>query len=46
MAQWLRLCAPNAADPGSIPGQGTRSRMPQLKITCAAAKTQHSQIKR
>ena len=46
VVQWLGLCAPNAGDPGSIPGQGTRShmlqprvRMPQLKILCAATKT-------
>ena len=32
MALWLRLCTPDAGAPGSIPGQGTRSRMPQLKI--------------
>ena len=45
MVQQLRLCAPNAGDPGSIPGQGTRSHMPQLrvhkqqlKIPCAATK--------
>ena len=45
VVQWLRLCAPNAAGPGSIPGQGTRSHMPQLrvhmlqlKILCAATK--------
>ena len=25
VAQWLRLCAPNAGGLGSIPGQGTRS---------------------
>ncbi|TEA42458.1 hypothetical protein DBR06_SOUSAS1810269, partial [Sousa chinensis] len=29
MVQWLRCCAPNAGGPGSIPGQGTRSHMPQ-----------------
>ena len=29
---------------GSIPGQGTRSHMPQLKIPSAAAKTWSSQI--
>ena len=23
MVQWLRLCAPNAGDMGSMPGQGT-----------------------
>ena len=26
-AQWLRLRTPNAGDPGSIPGQETRSHM-------------------
>ena len=29
---------------GSVPGEGTRSHMPQLKISCATTKTQHSQI--
>ncbi|TEA42716.1 hypothetical protein DBR06_SOUSAS1610239, partial [Sousa chinensis] len=28
---WLRLHAPNARGLGSIPGQGTRSRMLQLR---------------
>ncbi|TEA33197.1 hypothetical protein DBR06_SOUSAS8010046, partial [Sousa chinensis] len=36
VVQWLRLCAPNARGPGSIPGQGTRTHMPQLKILHAA----------
>ena len=36
VVQWLRLCAPNAGDLGSIPGQGTRSR--------ATTKTWRSQI--
>ena len=40
MVQWLRLHAPNAGGPGSIPGQGTRSHMPQLKILSAAMKTE------
>ena len=31
--------------PGSIPGQGTRSHMSQLKILPAATETQHSQTK-
>ena len=31
MVQWLRLHAPNAGRPSSIPGQGTRSYMPQLR---------------
>ena len=32
MVRWLRLCAPNAGGPGSIPAQGTTSCLPQLKI--------------
>ena len=28
---WLRLRAPNAGGLGSIPGQGTRSRIPKLR---------------
>ena len=31
VVQWLRLCAPNAGGPGSIPGQGSRSHMQQLR---------------
>ena len=38
VVQWVRLCTPNAGGQGSIPGQGTRSHMPQLKIPHAAAK--------
>ena len=34
VVQWLRLHAPNAAGIGSIPGQGTRSRKPQLRAAC------------
>ena len=45
VVQWLRLHDPIAGGPGSIPGQGTRSHVPQLKILPAATKTQHSQIK-
>ena len=33
--QWLRPHAPNAGGPGSIPGQGTRSYMPQLRVSAA-----------
>ena len=33
VVQRLRLHAPNAGGRGSIPGQGTRSCMPQLKDT-------------
>ena len=38
MVQWLRLHAPSAGGPGSIPGQGTGSRMSHLRILHAAAK--------
>ena len=31
VVQWLALQAPNAGDPGLIPGRGTRSHKPQLK---------------
>ena len=51
VAQWLRLWAPNVGALGSIPGQGTRSHLPQLrvrmlqlKIPRAATKNQRSQI--
>ena len=51
VAQWLGRHAPNAGGLGSIPGQGTRSLMlqlrvcmPELKIPRATTKTQHSQI--
>ena len=49
LVQWLRLPAPNAGGPGSIPGQGTRSHMSQprvcmLQILHAPTKTQCSQI--
>ena len=44
VVQGLTLHAPNAGAPGSIPGQGTRSHMLQLKMLHAATKTQCSQI--
>ena len=39
VVQWLKLHSPNAGGPGSIPGQGIRSHMPQLRILHVAAKT-------
>ena len=36
--QWLRLCAPNAGGLGSIPGQGSRFYVLQLKIPHATTK--------
>ena len=51
VVQWLRLRTPSEGGPGSIPGLGTRSPMPHLKvfmlqqkILWAAVKTQCSQI--
>ena len=44
VVRWLGLCAPNAGGLGSIPGQGTRSHMLQLKILHATIKTRCSQI--
>ena len=32
--QWQTLQAPNAGGPGTIPVQGTRFHMPQLKTVC------------
>ncbi|TEA39654.1 hypothetical protein DBR06_SOUSAS3410113, partial [Sousa chinensis] len=31
VVQWVRLHPSNAGGPDPIPGQGTRSRMPQLR---------------
>ena len=42
LVQRLRLWAPNTGGPGSIPGQGTRSHMPQLNTLCTTTKTQRS----
>ena len=32
MVQWLRLCAPKAGSQGSIPGQGARCQILQLRL--------------
>ena len=42
MVEWLRLFAPIVGGLGSIPGQGTKSHMLQLRIP--TTKTWHSQI--
>ena len=44
VVQWLTLRAPKAGGLGLIPGQGSRSHMPQLKTQSAATKTWSSQI--
>ena len=38
VVQWLRLCAPNSGGLGSIPGQGARSHMQQLRPSAAKLK--------
>ena len=45
VVQWLRLHIPSAGGLGSIPGQGTKARMPQLRVYVAQGreKTQHGQ---
>ena len=44
VVQWLRICTLNARGLDAIPGQGTRSHMPQQKILHTSTKTWHSQI--
>ena len=43
--QWLRLCTPSAGGPGSIPGQGTRSHMLQLRVCMPQLKIPHATVK-
>ena len=38
VVQWLRVHAPKAGGLALIPGQGTRSHLPQLRILHAAMK--------
>ena len=45
MVQWLRLQAPNAEGQGSIPGWGTRSHMPQLRVRVLQLKIPHATTK-
>ena len=41
VVQWLRLCAPGAGGMGSIPSQGTRSHMSQLRVHMLQVKRSH-----
>ncbi|TEA25426.1 hypothetical protein DBR06_SOUSAS11710014, partial [Sousa chinensis] len=45
VVQWLRLHAPKAGGQGSIPGQGTRSHMPQLRVHTSQLKILHAATK-
>ena len=42
VVQWLRLPTPNGGCLGSIPGQGTISHMPELRVHMPQLKSQHS----
>ena len=45
MVQWLRLCTPNAQGLDSIPGQETRSYVPQLRVRMLQLKILHDKTK-
>ena len=45
MEQWIRLRTRNAEGLGSIPGQGTRSHMPQLRVRVPQLKIPHATTK-
>ena len=45
VVHWLRLHAANAGGPCSIPGQGTRSHMPQLRVHMPQLKIPHMATK-
>ncbi|TEA37484.1 hypothetical protein DBR06_SOUSAS8810006, partial [Sousa chinensis] len=45
VVQWLTVHTPNAGGPGSIPGQGTRSHMPQLRVLMLQLKIPHAATK-
>ena len=43
--QWLKLCAPNVGGLGSIPSQGTRSHMLQLRVHMLQLRSRHTAMK-
>ena len=45
VVQWLRLCTLNAQGPDSIPGQETRSYVPQLRVHMLQLKILHDKTK-
>ena len=45
MVPWLRLHAPNAGGLGLIPGQGTRSHMPQVRVCMSQLKSLNAATK-
>ena len=45
VVQWLKLWAPNAGGPGSIPGQETKAHMLQLRVWMPQLKIMHATMK-
>ena len=45
VVQWVRLRAPSAGGPSSIPVQGTRSHVPQLRVRMLQLKILHAATK-
>ena len=45
VVQWLRLCPPNAGGLGAIPGEGTRSHIPQLRVNMPKLRPSMPQMK-
>ena len=45
MVQWLKLHTPNTGGLSSIPGQGTKSHMPQPRVLVMQVKISHGATK-
>ncbi|TEA37630.1 hypothetical protein DBR06_SOUSAS5310066 [Sousa chinensis] len=45
VVQWLDLCSPHVGGPGLIPGRGTRSHKPQLRVRMSQLKIPHAATK-
>ena len=45
VVQWLRLHVTNTGDPGSIPGQKTRSHLLQMRVHVPQLKSPHTATK-
>ena len=45
VVQWLTIFTPNAGGPGSIPGQGTRYHVLQLRVHMLKLKILHETMK-
>ncbi|TEA15423.1 hypothetical protein DBR06_SOUSAS5010148, partial [Sousa chinensis] len=45
VVQWQGLHAPSVGGPSLIPGQGTRSHMPQLRVRMPQQRSRMTQLK-